>query len=66
MKAKIKFQISIEKSRNNWEPSPVCNTYDEVQQWRRKREAELLRDNPSRMYINSNLIIMREIVEDKA
>ena len=61
MNIKLNFRISIEVSRRQWETSDMFDTYDKAQAWRRRREAELLRDNPSRMYINSNLIVTRVI-----
>ena len=61
MNIKLNFRISIEVSRKQWETSDTFDTYDKAQAWRRRREAELLRDNPSRMYINSNLIVTRVI-----
>ncbi len=65
MKQKIKFQVSIEVQYKQWQVSQEFDDYDDAQAWRRNQERELLRQNPNRRSVNSNLLFNRYTIEEE-
>ena len=61
MKETLRFQVTVEKSPKEWLISDKFNTYDEAQKWRHQQEAELLKANPTRSSVRSNLLFVHEV-----
>lgn len=61
MKETLKFQVTVEKSPKEWLISDKFNSYDEAQKWRHHQEAELLKANPTRTSVRSNLLFVHEV-----
>ena len=61
MKETLKFQVTIEKGPKDWTISDVFDNYNDAQKWRHQQEAELLKANPNRGCVRSNLIFVREV-----
>lgn len=56
----MKFRVTIEKSNADWMISDVFNSYEEAQAWRHSQEAQLLKQEPNRNCVRSNLLFVRE------
>lgn len=63
MKQIIKFQVTIERSLKQWVVSPEFDKYEDAQAWRHAQEAQLLKENPMRRNVHSNLLFNRYTVE---
>lgn len=63
MKETLKFQVTVEKSAKEWLISEKFDSYEAAQAWRHQQEAQLLKDNPTRTCVRSNVIFVREVVE---
>lgn len=59
----MKFRVTIEKSNADWMISDVFNSYEEAQAWRHTQEALLLKQEPNRNCVRSNLLFVREGVQ---
>lgn len=64
MKQIVKFQITIEKSRGNWVVSDKFENLNDANAWRDAQQLEILKEQPGRRAILSNLIIERTMVEE--
>ncbi|MEE3485690.1 MAG: hypothetical protein VZQ98_15395 [Bacteroidales bacterium] len=63
MKEVLKFQVTVEKGPKDWIISEMFDSYDAAQQWRHEQEAQLLKADPNRSCVRSNLLFVREVVE---
>lgn len=63
MNITLKFQVTVEKSDKEWLVSKVFDTYEEAQKWRYQQEAQLLKAEPNRKNVRSNLLFVREGVQ---
>lgn len=63
MKEVLKFQVTVEKSAKEWLISDKFESYEEAQEWRHKQEATLLKADPRRRCVRSNVLFVREVVE---
>lgn len=63
MKEVLKFQVTVEKSAKEWLVSDKFDSYDAAQAWRRQQEAELLKADPTRKCVRSNMLFVHEVVE---
>lgn len=64
MKETLKFQVTVEKSNKEWLVSDKFDSYEAAQSWRHQQEAELLKANPTRSSVRSNLLFVHEVEED--
>ena len=64
MKQIVKFQVTIEKSRGNWIVSDKFENLNDAEKWRSEQTIAILKEQPGRRAILSNLIIERTMVED--
>ena len=63
MKETLKFQVTIEKTAKDWVISEVFDNYKTAQDWRYQQEAQLLKADPHRTCVRSNLIFIREVAQ---
>lgn len=63
MKEVLKFQVTVEKSAKEWLISDKFESYDEAQEWRHQQEALLLKADPTRKCVRSNLLFVHEVIE---
>lgn len=63
MKEALKFQVTVEKSPKDWIISDKFDSYEAAQAWRHQQEAALLKDEPNRSCVRSNLLFVREVVD---
>lgn len=63
MKEVLKFQVTVEKGPKDWAVSEKFDSYEAAQKWRHEQEAKLLKENPKRDCVRSNLLFVREVVE---
>lgn len=61
MKEVLKFRVTVEKGPKDWIVSEPFDSYDAAQQWRHEQEATLLKENPNRGCVRSNLLFVREV-----
>ena len=61
MKETLKFQVTVEKSPKDWMISEKFDSYEDAQKWRHQQEAELLKADPNRNCVRSNLLFVREV-----
>lgn len=61
MKETLKFQVTVEKSPKDWMISEKFDSYEAAQAWRHEQEATLLKENPNRACVRSNLLFVREV-----
>lgn len=63
MKEVLKFQVTVEKSAKEWLISDKFDSYGAAQAWRHQQEAELLKADPTRKCVRSNMLFVHEVVE---
>lgn len=61
MKEVLKFQVTVEKGPKDWDISDTFDNYNDAQEWRHNKEAELLKENPNRSCVRSNLLFVRVV-----
>ena len=64
MKQIIKFRVSVEIHRNNWQISEPFDSYAEAQAWRLAKERELFKENPNRRGVTTNMLFERQTIEE--
>ena len=63
MKEVLMFQVTVERGPKDWIVSDKFNDYNDAQKWRHEQEATLLKENPNRDCVRSNLLFAREVVK---